>query len=80
MAAFEASAHGVVMDYRFRIFQPYMPLLVDEGFLCNTCRRKLPMEEWVKESLGQCQACWETDPKPVPCHRDAKIVFAKEEE
>lgn len=38
------------------------------------------MEEWVKESLGQCQACWETNPKPVPCHRDAKIVFAKEEE
>lgn len=81
MVAPEAKSHGVgltrMTDHRFKIFQPYIPLLVDEGFLCRTCNQKLPLEEWVKESLGQCQTCWGNDPRVVPCHRDAKVVFAE---
>lgn len=59
------------MNYdRLNIFQPYLPVLVEEGFLCHTCHRILPIEQWVRKSMGQCEECWESNPRAVPVHSD----------
>jgi hypothetical protein len=40
----------------------YVPLMTDQGFLCNTCNRSLPLALWVRESRGQCARCWDKNP------------------
>ncbi len=69
------NCYGAVMaDWRFTIYQPWIPLMVDKGFACCTCRRHLPTEQWAQDSLGQCTSCYENDPVAVPCHRDWDVV------
>ena len=57
------------------------PLFVDEGFLCRTCKKKLPLEEWDRESsFGQCKTCWQTNPMTTPprhLRRDIEVIPEK---
>lgn len=63
-------------DPRFSVFQPYLPLLVDGGFLCSTCQQVRPTYRCAPRSMGQCDDCWEQDPVAVPCHADWAVYQA----
>lgn len=54
--------------------------MVEGGYVCSSCHKVMSEDEWAKESMGQCVACWESNPEPIPTSFDLETLKAIRDE